>query len=116
VTDLFEHAALTQAERYAEAEAAMEAGIAQADANALPCWKRDAREAVEWVAHMRLTFTTDDVWERLEQLRLAEGANPAAMGPVMMAAERDGFIRKTGQLAKTRLKRRHRALTEWTAA
>ena len=98
-----------------DAAAARDAGIAAADAGAPEAWKADAREAVEWCARMRLAFTADDVVRRLESLGQLDGANPAALGPVMLGVARDGVIAKTGRHVPSRIARRHRDLVEWSA-
>lgn len=104
---------LTVAERRTEARKAAEEAIRQANDNALESWKRDAYAAIEWCVRRFGTFTTDEVWERLDALKLANGANPVAMGPVILRAEREGLIEKTGEVRSTHIKRRHRRLTVW---
>ena len=59
-------------------------------------------------------FTADEVWQRLEILNQAEGANPKALGAVLSSLARDGVIETTGNYRKSVLPRRHqRPVAEW---
>ena len=100
-----------------EALAAKESGIALADHNADAGWKARAYDAVITIARLRLAFTSDDVIEWMT----AHGGfdadvNPAALGPVFRRAAANCEIKKTGRMIPTRMRQRHRDLTEWERA
>lgn len=99
----------------AEVRAARDDGITRAEVHANPEWKDAARAAVAWCAHMRPTFTADDVWARLEATTDCSTHNPAALGPVVLGLAREGLIVKTGRMVRTKYARRHRDLVEWRA-
>lgn len=99
-----------------DAFTARQVAIARADHNAAPDWKRAAREAVAWCASHHETFTADDVLARLAAVQAPTTHEPSALGPVMLAASRAGTIVKTGELRPSRLARRHRDLTVWSAS
>jgi hypothetical protein len=95
------------------APAARADGIQRADDHADGEWKEVAYNAVLLTARMRLTFTADDVWDRIEDVTTHE---PSALGPVMLRASRKGCIVPTGRYVPTRNARRHRDLKEWRSA
>lgn len=97
------------------AAAARQAGINDADDHANEIWKQDAYEAVRIVSTRLDDFTSDEVWEEL-QGTLTLTHEPAALGPVMLKACRDGIIIKTDELRKTKIPRRHRDLVVWRSA
>ena len=103
-------------DREKQALAAKVAGIQRADDHADPDWKAKAYDAILWCARMRPTFTSDDVVERMDAQGIAGAVTPSALGPVFLKASKANEIRKTGQLRPTRIARRHRELTVWTAA
>lgn len=71
-----------------------------------------AYRAVLAVADRLADFTSDDIWPLLE--RSGESTHePAALGPVMLRAAKDGMIEQTGEMRQTRFARRHRKLTVW---
>ena len=100
----------------AAAERAKEDGIDRADRHGDPVWKEQAFEALRWVVRMRPTFTSDDIWERLDALEIPRPVERSVMGSITMRGARDGLIVKTGRRVKTRQKQRHRELDEWMAA
>lgn len=63
-------------------------------------WVERARGAVTILASQRETFTTDDVWERVDGK--AATHERRAMGAVMRWAEREGLIRKAGGYVPSR--------------
>ncbi len=68
--------------------------VAAAGQAANPEWVQRARLAVGLLAGQRETFTTDDVWARLDGH--AATHERRAMGAIMRWAEREGLVRKTG--------------------
>ena len=93
-------------------QAAKADGIQRADDHADAEWREQAFEAIQWCARMRITFTADDVWERLGESD-ASTHEPAALGPVFLRASKAGLIVKTGGQIPSRNHRRHRDLTVW---
>ena len=91
---------------------AIEAGIATADANADQLWKEAAWWALLEVAARGETFTSDDVWEILDT-QPHQTHNPSALGGVFRRAAKEGVIRNTGKMRRTRRVVRHRQLTVW---
>lgn len=93
---------------------ATEAAIQAADDHADKEWRAAALASVLYCAKTMDEFTTDEVWSVLEQnypnLNTHE---PAAMGPVMLRAARDGVIVKSGRTRLSVFSRRHRDLTIW---
>lgn len=75
-------------------------------------WKEIAAQAVRDVAARKLTFTTDSVILRLDELN-APASNLMGLGAVMRAAAKAGIITNTGTQRRTELARRHRYLTVW---
>ena len=74
-----------------------------------------ATEAIKTVGRMRLQFTTDDVWRVIDALPVETKAR-SAIGPVMVKFEREGVIRKTGILRRSRRAQNHRDKWEWIGA
>ena len=92
---------------------ARDEAIDQADQHADHAWKRAATDAVRKVARMRLTFTADEVWDAIpDEFSTHE---PAALGPVILAARKDGLIEPTGEYRPSKNARRHRDLKVWRA-
>jgi hypothetical protein len=85
-----------------------DAAVARVDASADPGWKLEAKRVVWALIKEGSGFTADDVWERLD----AEVAEPRALGPVILAAARAGYIVDSGRMVKSR--RRHATkITVW---
>jgi hypothetical protein len=99
----------------AAAAAARSDGINAADDHANEIWKQDAYEAIRIVSGRLDDFTSDEVWEELQGTSTWTH-EPAALGPVMLKACRDGIIIKTDELRKTKIPRRHRELVVWRSA
>lgn len=96
---------------------AREEGVRLVDAATTEFWKSNALAAVEHVARMAADgFTAEDVWARLDWLRQRDGANPAALGPVLRRARSQGLIVPTGVVRPRRLDPKHPALPVWRAA
>lgn len=89
--------------------------IGRADDHADTEWKRAAYEAILKLAHLRLTFTSDDVWEALEGVEVATH-EPSALGPVFLRASRAKQIKKTGRMVLSRRSVTHRDITIWERA
>ena len=97
-----------------EVIAARKSGIADAEAHADVGWKAAAFDVVCCCARNHVPFTADHVWTMLPVLYPDVTTHePAALGPVFLRAAREGIIVKTGMLRSSKLKRRHRDLTEW---
>ena len=111
MTDLF-----TYQENVARADIAKEAGIASADRNAWPEWKREAMNALEWVASMRPAFTSQDVFIRMDSLNMDRPHEPSAMGSIFRHAAKIGMIVKTGRHVPSQLAHCHRDVVEWKLA
>jgi hypothetical protein len=99
----------------ADVELARQAGIDQSGDTAGGDWKTEAAEQVRFLARTLDDFTTDEVIARLELLGVVP-SNLMALGAVMQSAARAGVIRKTGEVRRTKIARRHRDLTVWCAA
>ena len=80
----------------AEERAATEAAIAEVAAHTNEEWRGVAMEAVAAVARRLQPFTTEDVWLYLREHFPDAGVhNNKAMGPIMRAAQKAGWIEKT---------------------
>lgn len=101
---------------FSDATAARDDAIGRADAGAVPAWRDVAYAAVLWCSTHYQTFTSDEVLNRLVDVRAPSTPTLSALGPVMMKAARDGVIIKTGDQRLSRLRRRHRDLTVWRRA
>lgn len=97
----------------AEVEAAREDAMSRAHDHAPPEWLDAARRALAEVAAEGRPFTADHVWLLLARRGVPMPHEPAALGPLFRRAAREGRIRKTGRLVRTRFARRHRDLVEW---
>lgn len=90
-------------------EATREA-IERADENADPNWKAQFYAALVHVARSEESFTADQVWARLAELRVPHPAEARAAGGVILRATRQGVIRlrpKSEPHAFEESKRRH---------
>lgn len=70
--------------------------LARVEQHADPDWLTSARAEVDFLARARDAFTTDDVWERLENHDTPPPREPRAMGAVMRAAAADKVIEASG--------------------
>ena len=84
-----------------EPETLRDEAIARVEAHAHAQWMKAAKRIVWQLAQTREPFTTDIVWSRLEQLGVSTH-EPRAMGAVMLAAVRAGFIAAQGYVKTTR--------------
>ncbi|MGW8630575.1 hypothetical protein [Streptomyces sp. NPDC055793] len=80
------------------AEAARDEAMERVYESAADEWKAKAHATVIAVADSLGEFTVDDLWDA----GLDKPAEPRAMGPILRKAARDGFIRQTGNYAKSR--------------
>lgn len=75
----------------------------RAGQNADQAWMLAAKASVRHLAQTRPTFTTDDVWDRLDTHYPAEQTHdPRAMGAVMRYFARKGVAEKTGNYTPSR--------------
>lgn len=70
-------------------------GLDGDDRTSNPKWVTDVDQAIEWVAHRQRELTTDDIWERLAVVSLHRTPEHRAMGPRMVAAQKNGWISAT---------------------
>lgn len=61
-----------------------------------PPWRVFADRALQSVAKTQSIVTSDDVWEELDRMGIPRPREGRAMGPVMMAAVRDGTLEPDG--------------------
>lgn len=71
------------------------------EAGAPPEWVDLALAAVEALARVRRTITTDDVWAMLATAGAGSPPEPRAMGVVMGSAKRRGWIEPTDRVVQT---------------
>jgi hypothetical protein len=102
---------LMQEMTFPEFEALMNATYAAASWD----WKQTAGAVVTRLASEKVPFTTDDVWRVIDALPVETKAR-SAIGPVMVKFEREGVIRKTGILRRSRRAQNHRDKWEWIGA
>ena len=89
--------------------------IDRVDRNADPDWKEHALTVVEQLAMTRATFTTDDVWARLDPAFATH--EPRALGAVMRKAAALGLIRATSTYENsTRVECHGRPVRVWESA
>lgn len=86
---------------HAERDAAMD----KAERGTDPDWETKATEAVRFLASIG-DFNPDDIWERLEDQRVAPPREPRALGPVLKRMANAKLIRAKGF---TESRRRHGA-------
>lgn len=89
------HVTATAVKAVRDAAAARDRAMTQVTENADTAWRSRALEAVRRTAELRAEFIVDDVWDvgGLESTR-----EDRALGPVMLAARRAGWIRKTDRV------------------
>lgn len=84
-------------------------GMALVDAGASDAFRESALIALETVARRQPYLVSDDVWEMLA-LHAGEGTKDhRALGPVMRAAQRRGWIEPTDSFQLTAQPLRHRS-------
>lgn len=92
---------------YAAERAKLDA-LERVDAHADTEWKITALEVVKSCAAQMPEFTTDDVWQALAKIAIGTHEN-RAIGPVMNAAARAGYITPTDRFQNCNRVSRHRA-------
>ena len=93
-----------------------EQAISQVERNADEEWKRQARRAIEEVAHDLGFFTTDDVWLYLETLGIDAPHEPRALGAMIREATTKRVIVATGRYKKSsRVECHSRPVMIWEA-
>jgi hypothetical protein len=91
-----------------ESEDARDEGMSRAEHGVDPQWWAAALEVVTALARRRDTFTTDSVWNTLEQWKPELTVHePRVMGPLMAQAARDGLVVRTEERVKSTLVRAH---------
>ena len=70
--------------------------LARVEAGTDPNWAMMAEESVASLARSGKPFSSDDVWEALNSLRVEAPREPRAMGPVMRRMIVDNVITATG--------------------
>jgi hypothetical protein len=88
--------------------AARDVSIAVVEKGANERWKGAAMLCVMQAAKMNKTITSDDVWALLSDHPVVT-RDGRAMGPVMLAAGREGWIEHTEEFRQSRRTSRHAA-------
>lgn len=87
-----------EANKPADLRAEIQQGMATAEDNADPEWKAAALIAIRYCAEAFEMFTRTQVWDRLAETSQATTHNPAALGPILLKAARNGWIQNSGQV------------------
>lgn len=66
-----------------------------------PPWSSFANRALQAVARRQPVVTSDDVWAELERMGIPSPGEKRAMGPVMVAGTREGWITPLGYTTGT---------------
>ena len=91
--------------------------IAQAANNSDPIWYNNVYNIIRTIATTTDTFTTDDIWQAIEDQQLPTPHEPRALGAIMRHAQRDNLIRPTASyLPSHRVACHARPIRVWTAA
>ena len=95
-----------------EAARAKEVALRSLEHNTAPEWLEIAYAALVAVAEAQDTFTSDDVWARLEGVEPPH--DPRAMANVLLRAKSAGLIGPTDRMVPSRRRSRHTArVTVW---
>lgn len=82
-----------------------------------PKWMKMARLEVRYQADSGRRFTTDDIWQRMEQLGVEPPRERRALGAVMREMQKAGVIRPTGEYVKSsRIECHRRPVMIWVSA
>ena len=73
--------------------------IAQVATNTDPAWAKQTLDIIKQIATDTFDFTTDDIWQALATASLPTPHEPRALGAIMLAAQRAGFITPTDRYA-----------------
>lgn len=90
------------------ADLAKQDALTRVAQNADADWKTVALECVKTVAARQAELTTDDIWQELARYAIGTHEN-RALGPVMNAAHRAGFITPTARYVNCERVSRHKA-------
>jgi hypothetical protein len=90
-----------------------EEAIERVDDNADPLWSLRAKEAVQEAARRHSEFTSDEVWEILDERGVIRPVTPAAIGPIMRKAAAACLIRNTNRIRESKQTTNHRKVTIW---
>lgn len=93
-----------QAERLKQS--GMEAAYQYADLD----WKQIASKALRQCAETKAEFTTDDMWEIINNTGVVTSEN-RAMGSIMQSASRAGMIKATGYFLPSKRVSKHKSPT-----
>lgn len=85
-----------------EAESRRDDAIARAERHALQEWKDHTMRCIAHCAVTYPTFTTDDVWVLLSDVPEIGTHEPRALGSMMRAAFKLGWVVPTDQYVKSR--------------
>lgn len=84
----------------------------RAESDFLSVWSELAYRTVELLTQRQATLTTDDVWMRIEHL--PKPNDPRALGPVMLRAQRNGLLTRSGAFRVSQHKANHkRPVSVW---
>lgn len=85
-----------------DAESRRDDAIARAERHALQEWKDTTMQIIKVLAIAYPTFTTDDVWLELNRTPHVGTHEPRALGSMMRAAYKLGWVAPTDQYVKSR--------------
>ena len=95
------------------AEIAKQDALSRVEQNADLDWKQTALEVVKQCALRSPQLTADDIWSELANIAIGTHEN-RALGPVMNAAQRAGYITPTNEFVKCkRVSRHHTDIRVW---
>lgn len=88
------------------AQEAAHAGMAQVEGNTSPEWREQALAALKRVCETRARLTTDDVWAELDLCQIPVHNN-SALGPIMLAGSKRGWMKFSGTMQASSRPTRH---------
>tara|TARA_Y100001938_G_C7799587_1_gene286486 strand:+ start:185 stop:505 length:321 start_codon:yes stop_codon:yes gene_type:complete len=86
-------------------QAARDAAMAQIHDGTKATWNEAALNAVHQTARLHAEFIVDDVWDYLETDEEIE--DKRAIGPIMMLAKREGWIKPTDRFQPSKVVGHH---------
>lgn len=94
----------------AGARSARDEAMGRVEGHADPVWKEAATETLMEVVRSLAEFTSDDLWA----LGLPKPREPRALGPIMMRAVKNGYIKDSGRMKQSAQKGCHaRPMRVW---
>lgn len=99
-------------EAKAEGNRRRDEAMERADQHASPPWQAATTSAIRWVAERRPELTADPIWTMLDAWGVDMPHEPRALGPLMKAAARSGWIEHTGRWHRSVRPQNHR---RWVA-